>query len=159
LLLILGLMGLDSPPKQAPKIIEAAVVQERPQEELVQKLEQRTTPSQALTPSAASASAPSSFGVPGSVVAAAVTAPKLNTTTVNRPTSVRVDVGAVNIFTQSGGSLAAPAPEGTLGEALASSSGYGDAMDRITQEILNKLAKGKVLVVWIFDQSGSMKDD
>jgi hypothetical protein len=32
-------------------------------------------------------------------------------------------------------------------------------MDRITQEILGKLAKGKVLVVWAMDQSESMNDD
>jgi hypothetical protein len=32
-------------------------------------------------------------------------------------------------------------------------------MDRITQEILHMLSKGKVLVIWCFDQSESMKDD
>src|SRR6185437_11293044 len=33
------------------------------------------------------------------------------------------------------------------------------AMDRITQEILLQLSKNKVLLIWCFDQSESMKDD
>ncbi|MFH1924735.1 MAG: vWA domain-containing protein, partial [Planctomycetota bacterium] len=37
--------------------------------------------------------------------------------------------------------------------------GYEQALDRITQELLELLAKRKVLLIWCFDQSGSMKDD
>ena len=65
----------------------------------------------------------------------------------------------MNVFTQSGSTFAAAVPEGTLGEGLAASEGYGDAMDRMTQEILNMLAKRKVIVCWAFDQSESMQDD
>ena len=36
---------------------------------------------------------------------------------------------------------------------------YDQAFDKLTQEILDMLYEGKVLVVWLFDQSGSMKDD
>ncbi len=36
---------------------------------------------------------------------------------------------------------------------------YDQALDRITQEILGMLSQGKVLVVWVFDQSESMQDD
>ena len=36
---------------------------------------------------------------------------------------------------------------------------YDHAFDSLTQEILNLLEKGKVLVVWCFDESSSMKDD
>lgn len=36
---------------------------------------------------------------------------------------------------------------------------YDHAFDRLTQEIIDMLEKGKVLVVWCFDESGSMKDD
>ncbi len=43
--------------------------------------------------------------------------------------------------------------------AISTAQGYGDAMDRITQEMLNMLAKQKVKVVWIMDQSESMADD
>jgi hypothetical protein len=35
----------------------------------------------------------------------------------------------------------------------------GGAFDRLTREILNKLSKKKVLLIWLFDESLSMKDD
>lgn len=55
--------------------------------------------------------------------------------------------------------LATAVPQGTLGEARAVVGGYGEAFDRITQEILYLLEKQKVMVVWVFDESESMKDD
>src|SRR5581483_2897087 len=75
------------------------------------------------------------------------------------PTTVKVDIGEVNVFKSNGTHLSQELPEGTFGEAAAVADSIGDAMDRMTSEILNKLAKGKVLVVWCFDQSESMKDD
>lgn len=65
-----------------------------------------------------------------------------------------IDVGQVNVFTQSGGSFAAAAPD-----AGGLTLPYGDSMDRITQEILIMLAKQKTLVVWVVDQSQSMEGD
>ncbi len=50
-------------------------------------------------------------------------------------------------------------PHGAAGEARAVVDNYQQAMDRITQEILQMMEKKKVLVVWCFDQSESMKDD
>jgi len=50
-------------------------------------------------------------------------------------------------------------PEGTLGKARAVVNDYNEAIDRITQEIISMLSESKVLVVWCFDQSESMKDD
>ncbi|MBL9080798.1 MAG: VWA domain-containing protein [Planctomycetales bacterium] len=159
LLLILGLMGTGYTPKPPVQIIESSVEPPREQEEITQKLDQKIQPSTSLSAvSSTSASASATVGVQGAI-SAAVAAPKLNTTVVDRPTAVRVDVGAVNVFTQSGSTFAAAVPEGTLGEGLAASEGYGDAMDRITQEILNMLAKRKVIVCWAFDQSESMQDD
>jgi len=55
--------------------------------------------------------------------------------------------------------LARAVPQGTLGDPRAVVSGYGEALDRITKEILYLLEKQKVLVVWVFDESESMKDD
>ena len=45
------------------------------------------------------------------------------------------------------------------GNAGVGAIGAVGAVDRITQEILNRLAKGKVLVVWLMDESQSMEDD
>ncbi|MGC3970926.1 MAG: hypothetical protein QM775_27405 [Pirellulales bacterium] len=141
LLLILGLMGTGYVEKPKVQIIESSVEPPREQEEITQKLDNKIQPSTTLSAvSSSSDSASATVGVQGAI-SSAVAAPKLNTQVVNRPTAVRVDVGAVNVFTQSGSTFAAAVPEGTLGEGLAASEGYGDAMDRITQEILNMLAK------------------
>jgi hypothetical protein len=156
LLIVLGLMGMTQVEKQKPTILEATV-QERPIEEVVQRLNPDLKPSTQLSPTASMAS--QGGGVVGIKAATAVTAPKLNTTVVDRPTHMHVDVGIANVFTASGNSLAASVPNGTLGEALNAVDGYDSAMDILTKEILNRLAKGKVLVVWVFDQSLSMKDD
>ena len=45
------------------------------------------------------------------------------------------------------------------GEPSAIVENYAEAMDRITQEILMMLERNKVLVIWLFDESESMKDD
>jgi hypothetical protein len=45
------------------------------------------------------------------------------------------------------------------GEATAVAEGYGAALGRITQELLRLLRDEKLLVVWLFDESESMKDD
>lgn len=55
--------------------------------------------------------------------------------------------------------LIVEAPDGQIGDARAVVDSYQEALDRITQEILWMLDKGPVLVVWLFDQSESMKDD
>jgi hypothetical protein len=53
----------------------------------------------------------------------------------------------------------AAVPEGAPGQGRAVVENDSTALDRITQEILWMLEKSKVLVVWCFDESESMKDD
>ncbi|NUQ63055.1 MAG: VWA domain-containing protein [Pirellulales bacterium] len=50
-------------------------------------------------------------------------------------------------------------PTGTHGQARSVVDNYSQAMDRITQAVLQMLYKDDVLVIWLFDQSESMKDD
>ena len=57
------------------------------------------------------------------------------------------------------GEMAQERGEGAPGEARAVVDNYDQAFDRLTMEILTMLESSKVLVVWCFDQSGSMKDD
>src|SRR5262245_50451564 len=45
------------------------------------------------------------------------------------------------------------------GEVGAVVEGYGAALDRLTQELVRLMRENKVLVVWLFDESESMKDD
>ncbi len=74
-------------------------------------------------------------------------------------TDVRIDVGEAAVFASSSKHLSTDLPAGQFGEAAAHADNYSEALDLITQEIRNKLDRGKVLLVWVFDQSGSMKDD
>lgn len=159
LLLIMGLMMNDFKAKDPPPMIQAAVEPEREQEEITQKLETKITPSTSLNPASSVASAASATAGISGAISSAVAAPKLNAAVTDRPTSMRIEVGAVSVFTTSGSTFASAVPEGTLGDGLATAQGYGDAMDRMTQEILNMLAKRKVMLVWSMDQSESMEDD
>ncbi|MBL8829731.1 MAG: VWA domain-containing protein [Planctomycetaceae bacterium] len=98
-------------------------------------------------------------GAFGSVVAlaqASVSTPQVQTDT---PTTVQVDVGLVDVIGSNGTHISRELPAGQLGDVAAHADDYAEALDRITLEILGKLERGKVLVVWVFDQSGSMKDD
>ncbi len=45
------------------------------------------------------------------------------------------------------------------GEAGAPVSGYEEALNRLTQEIIRMMREQRVHVVWLFDESESMKDD
>jgi hypothetical protein len=45
------------------------------------------------------------------------------------------------------------------GEVGAVVEGYGAALDRLTQELVRLMRESRVLVVWLFDESESMKDD
>lgn len=56
--------------------------------------------------------------------------------------------------------LVAAIPDGEIrGDPRAVIDNYQEAMDRIAQELMWMMDKGPVLVIWLFDQSGSMKDD
>ncbi|RPI81836.1 MAG: VWA domain-containing protein, partial [Planctomycetaceae bacterium] len=49
--------------------------------------------------------------------------------------------------------------EQVIGETGALVEGYGPALDRLTQELVRLMRQNKILVVWLFDESGSMRDD
>src|SRR5688572_2683027 len=72
---------------------------------------------------------------------------------------VGIGIGDVGFATVPRRALGMDVPEGSPGDAQAVVDNYQEAMDRITQEILVMLLKNKVLVVWCFDESESMKDD
>ena len=50
-------------------------------------------------------------------------------------------------------------PVGSYGDPREVVDNLEQAIDRITQEIIFMLEEGDVLVVWLFDQSVSMRDD
>jgi hypothetical protein len=70
-----------------------------------------------------------------------------------------VDISSLLATVSADRGLIKEVPTGTLGQARSVVDNYGQAMDRITQAILQMLYKDDVLVIWCFDQSESMKDD
>ncbi len=68
-------------------------------------------------------------------------------------------IGGIMLGLPSSSKLIVEAPEGQIGDARAVVGTYQEALDRLTQEFLWMLDKSDVLVVWLFDQSESMKDD
>ena len=161
LLLMLGLIVNAFPVKPPPLCDISADFDKREQLEITQKLEVPIDPAKTLNTSDHSdhtirREAPGS-GVQGAVNAA-VSNPTLNATPSADYSRLTFEPGVTNIFTSSGTTFTETLPPGTFG-GIEGVKDYDQAMDRITQEILNKLAKRKVLLVWIFDQSDSMTDD
>lgn len=155
-LVLMGLMVLAGPPQVVTQEI-VAEVDEPPEEVVNQVLEDEIKPSKELA--LVSTAVSSVVGAQGAVSALAQPQVAAQQVSTEAPTQVQVEVGEVNVFKSNGKHLSSELPEGQLGEAAAIAETYAEAMDRITQEILAKLAKGKVLVIWVHDQSGSMKDD
>lgn len=153
-LLFLGTISMVVSTGAKPADLVATPV-EQTQEALTQVLEEEIEPSKDLALVSTSLSAVQ--GAQGTV--SAMSEPKVAAQPTDAPSTVKVDIGEVNVFKSNGTHLSQELPEGTFGEAAAIADSVGDAMDRMTAEILAKLAKGKVLVVWCFDQSESMKDD
>jgi hypothetical protein len=159
LLLVLGLI-VNSLPVSKPPVICEFTPPEEPRDQIPEKLEKQIIASPTLEPNTSPPPGESrestQMGIQGAVNAA-VGKPKLTAAVVAATTRVSIDPGVVNVFRSSAKSLTEDLPTST--GSIEGAKDYAQAMDRITQEILNKLAKRKVLLVWIFDQSDSMTDD
>ena len=109
---------------------------------------------------AAAAMATASSATTGAPAVAMLSSePSLDAAVVEQSTVGSVNIGDPLSGIPGADALMGELPTGTLGEARAVVDGYGQALDRLTQEILRKLETGPVLLVWVFDQSESMKDD
>lgn len=158
LILILGLVVVSMPLRTSPMIMPQLMTERLPQE-LPERLQ---TEIRAVPPTKFLHSGGHTNGHPGLYdrsFSEVVRQPKMPSIDTNRATMVKVDVGITQVWSQTGSVICQATPNNTPGEVLAPVAGYGDAMDRITQEVLNQLAKRKVLLVWALDQSHSMEDD
>ncbi len=96
---------------------------------------------------------------PASSSAAAMT-PSLDQTLVAKAEVSQIQIEAPTIGLPDSIALIAAVPDGAVkGEAHDIVDSYQQALDRLAQELIWMLDKGPVLAVWVFDQSGSMKDD
>lgn len=135
-------------------MLESIFTEELPKDQMEQQLELDTKPAETLnvisggTPSTAVGAAAQPASTPVDVQKAKV----LNEATVDAP--------RVEAMQLSDEVMAAELGEGEVtGEVGAMVEGYGQAMGIITQELMRMMRQQKVLVVWLFDESGSLEDD
>jgi hypothetical protein len=151
---------LDNASKGQVQTILAAPVVERPEDEPVeielnQEIQVVETTSVAMT-----SSAPAIAGV-GTGPAATVGTPTLDQRVVSESElATNIAIEAPTVGMPSSTKLIEAVPDGEVkGEPRALVGNYQEALDRISQEIMWMMDKGPVIVVWVFDESESMKDD
>ncbi len=149
-LVVLAFVFLPLKPK--PQLPELTSVLRRPDEVITQVLDESLEAGTAF--SAVSVGSVESSGEPLDTVSE----PELDTEATDRIQAPQIDLEA-GLASLPTNELDSALGMDSPGEAAAVVEGYGGAMDRLTQEILLMLDKGKVLVVWLFDQSLSVKDD
>ncbi len=135
-------------------LVESVFSEEREQEEFSQELEVDPTVSENLSMVAGG----SVTGAVGAATGPVVSQTRIETSESLKEPVLVANVGAITIPGESmlGQDLGEKA---VMGETGAVVEGYGAAMSRITREILRLMRESKVEVVWLFDESESMKDD
>jgi hypothetical protein len=156
-LLALALFAMEPAVRSDLETLVASVLQERPEDapvevELDQEIEAATENTLALLSSAPA------VGLSGPLTA--MGSPTLDQELVEQSEATELTIERPTVGMPSSTKLIEAVPDGEVkGEPRAIVGDYKQALDRITQEIMWMLDKGPVLVIWCFDQSGSMKDD
>ncbi|HEY2249638.1 MAG TPA: vWA domain-containing protein, partial [Planctomycetaceae bacterium] len=153
--------------EQSKISIETILNEEREPEEFTRDLNSDTEVSETLniTPGGGSVSGAvvasmsgGGGGGGGGAGGTGVASGKIDSSGQFRDATVNVNIGEPGLpgLDQLGTDLG----EGQIkGDPTAVAEGYGAALGRITQELLRMLREEKILVVWLFDESESMKDD
>ncbi len=134
--------------------VETVFTDERQQQEFTQELDINTEISESLSVISGATISTAS----GGSSAPAVSQQKIEQSeSLNEP-EIQVNVSQVTV--PGANMLGEDLGESEVkGEAGAVVEGYGAAMSRLTQELIRHMRKQKVHVVWLFDESDSMKDD
>ncbi|QDT63244.1 vWA domain-containing protein [Calycomorphotria hydatis] len=154
LLFVMGLIRYTIFEAQPELLIETIFDTERVQEEFNQELTLDTSVSENLTT------------ISGGVVSTAVGSPSETVMRKDRiETSEQVidplQVASINEFTIPSESVLGSdlGEKAVAGETGAVVEGYGAALSRISKELIRLMREQDVMVVWLFDESESMKDD
>ncbi|MGQ0637248.1 MAG: vWA domain-containing protein [Planctomycetaceae bacterium] len=152
--LVLFLVHFSPPLEDMGLAVESMFEDDRAPEEFTRELSPDTTISESLSV----AGAAGVTIVAGGTGAPAVTHTKIDVSEHFDDPTVVVNIGDVTLpgLEELGHDLG---ESQVAGEPTAVAEGYGAAMSRITQEIVRMLREEKLLVVWLFDESESMKDD
>ncbi|MEQ8787909.1 MAG: vWA domain-containing protein [Pirellulaceae bacterium] len=157
--IVMGLITMGVAENEIREIISpVSDTEELEQEELMEITLEESLEAATEVTTAVVSSAPA-VGAQG--VASSIAPPTMvnMTPSENAFQTANIGIGPPTIGMLSSTTLVQPAPDGALGEERAIVGDYNEAMDRITQELMWMLEKGPVLVIWVFDQSESMKDD
>jgi len=151
ILILLSLATLSVPKKnEVPNIVS---VIDRSPEELNERLDESLTPATMLSTS------PSIGSVQAGDPLDTGEEPQLSQEAAESLNGPQVNLADVELRSLPGDRLTDDLGMNAPGDPSAAVKGYGGALDRITQELLMMLTKGKVLVVWLLDESESMEDD
>jgi len=134
--------------------LETVFEPERTQEEFTKELEIQTEVAQTFNTQPGGAVT----GEIGSSSAPVVTSTKVEQAeTLEDP---QIEVSLTEVTLPSDETIGKDFGEGEVtGDSGAAVEGYGAAMGRITAELIRLMRKEKIMAVWLFDESGSMKDD
>lgn len=141
-------------PDQEPEFVIDTVVadENRETEEFQQELDTQETVATTLNVIAGSVSEK----VGGSESRLA-TQQKIEVKDVVREPEIKLNAGAIDVRAgEIGQDLGEAEVTGEIGAVV---EGYGAALDRLTAELLRMMRSQQLMVVWLFDESGSMKDD
>ncbi|MCA9178375.1 MAG: VWA domain-containing protein [Planctomycetales bacterium] len=158
-LMLLSLFMIAVPVKTPPPMIVADPVDSVKDEELQEvELDPDMQPATEMT--SAVASTPMA-GVTGAIAGGLVSESKLDTKVVEKFAKLDNNISIEHPMDGAppARKLITEVPTGFKGESRMLIEDYNQAFDMITQEIMWMLDRSDVLVVWCFDQSGSMKDD
>jgi hypothetical protein len=155
ILIAMAMMQINLFEDDSSLVVESVFTEEREQEEFSQELSEVTTAATSMNIVAG--------GAVSTTVGGASGAPAVSQTVIEEADTLKEPDVQVNA-----GEIAIPGEVG-LGDDLGDSEvqgetgavvpGYGAALSRISQELLRMMRTDKVLVVWLFDESESMKDD
>lgn len=164
-LVVLGLITVPEKVAEEMQEVLASIIEEPERELQAVELENQITEvrevSQSVSSSPVISDAVGASGTPGGAagVSGLVSAPVMDKGLLAQAAGTDMTIDGVMLDIPSTSKLVVHAPDGTVGDARAVVDSYQEALDQLTQEILWMLERGKVLVVWNFDQSESMKND
>ena len=153
-IVVLWLLKIDLLPAIPDVVVETFFNEEQTQERFVKELDEQTEISETQNINAGGVVS-TTIGGSGSVQIAQT---KIETSQSLKDPEIEINVSDVNLPGQEfiGDDLGVGEVNGEVGAMV---EGYGAALSRITQELIRLMRERKVMAVWLFDESESMKDD
>tara|TARA_B100000029_G_scaffold4476_1_gene5119 strand:+ start:96 stop:2024 length:1929 start_codon:yes stop_codon:yes gene_type:complete len=153
-LIVLWTIPIELLPAIPDVVVETFFDEEETQERFVKEIDEQTEISETQNVNAGGVVS-TTIGGSGSVQVAQT---NIETSESLKEPDIEVNVADVNLPGQEiiGNDLGVGEVNGEVGAVV---EGYGAALSRITQELVRLMRERRVMAVWLFDESESMKDD